>query len=183
MLHLQQLFSRRKLVSTLSWTCFNNMHLKKSIECTSFGPRLFKVEPLTWHIVQSSMFWGLVRLTWIDPFLFFRDFVKGGIGTSIISMYFGSKFGIAKEYILIVEEKKIKYYSRALYRHECEHVIQMLNTADHVVAWGVMHDSWRTLCLLKWSTIYRHERVLQIFTSTNNNDANHLLKAQIWVLG
>ena len=34
------------------------------------------------------------------------------------------------------EEKK--NYAHTLYWHECEPIIQMLNMADHVVAWGVM---------------------------------------------
>jgi abortive infection bacteriophage resistance protein len=34
--------------------------------------------------------------------------------------------------------KKKKNYAHTLYRRECEPVIQMLNTAGRVVAWGVI---------------------------------------------
>ena len=37
-----------------------------------------------------------------------------------------------------LERKEQKNYTRTLYRHECEPVVQMLNTADRVVEWGVM---------------------------------------------
>ena len=37
-----------------------------------------------------------------------------------------------------LERKEQTNYTRTLYRHECEPVVQMLNTADRVVEWGVM---------------------------------------------
>ena len=35
-------------------------------------------------------------------------------------------------------ERAQRNYARTLYQHECEPVVQMLNTASHVVAWGFM---------------------------------------------
>jgi hypothetical protein len=37
-----------------------------------------------------------------------------------------------------IRKKENKNYARTLYRHECEPVVQMLNTAGRVVAWGVI---------------------------------------------
>jgi hypothetical protein len=34
--------------------------------------------------------------------------------------------------------RKKKIYACTWYRHECEPVVQMFNTADRVVAWGFM---------------------------------------------
>ena len=45
--------------------------------------------------------------------------------------------GVCYELFLPKKRRK-KNYARTLYRHECEPIIQMLNTADRVVAWGVM---------------------------------------------
>jgi hypothetical protein len=42
---------------------------------------------------------------------------------------------------MLLEERKKerkKNYARTLYRHQCEPVVQMLNTAGRVVAWGVI---------------------------------------------
>ena len=35
-------------------------------------------------------------------------------------------------------ERRKKNYTRTMYRHDCEPIVRMLNTADRVVAWGVM---------------------------------------------
>ena len=37
-----------------------------------------------------------------------------------------------------LQKKEKKNYAHTLYRHECEPVVQMLNIADRVVAWGVI---------------------------------------------
>jgi hypothetical protein len=47
------------------------------------------------------------------------------------------------------ERKEKKIYAHTLYRHDCEPVIQILNTADHVVVWGVMPLLGGGLCSLQ----------------------------------
>ena len=78
------------------------------------------------------------------------------------------------------EKKEKKNYARTWYQHECEPVVQMLNTASHVVAWGFM-PLWKseqiptrqTMDNVLWSTRIPPSEIGLTHIPTNQRQSNN----------